>query len=148
MEWVARLRGATVGLDTAPLIYFIERHPVYSARLRPFFEAAERRDFQLVTSLVTLIEVLILPLRTGRHELVREYRDILLQLTSLKAVPVTLEISEEAAQLRATHNIRTPDAIQIATAKTAGASWFLTNDAGLAALPGLTALLVDKLPDR
>ena len=148
MEWVTRLRGATVGVDTAPLIYFIERHPVYSPKLRPFFEAAERHEFQLVTSVVTLIEVLILPLRTGRHELAREYRDILVRSASLKALPVTLEISEEAAQLRATHNIRTPDAIQVATAKTAGASWFLTNDAGLPALPGLAALFVDKLPDR
>jgi predicted nucleic acid-binding protein len=62
---------------------------------------------------------------------------ILLRSASLKALPVTLEISEEAAQLRAAHNIRTPDAIQGATAKTAGASWFLTNDDGLSVLPGL-----------
>jgi hypothetical protein len=75
VEWVARLQGTTVAVDTAPLIYFIERHPVYSPKLRPFFEAAERREFQLVTSIVTPIEVLILPLRTGRHELAHEYRD-------------------------------------------------------------------------
>jgi len=55
MEWVARLRGATVGVDTAPLIYFIERHPVLRPKLRPFFEAADRREFRLVTSVVTLI---------------------------------------------------------------------------------------------
>jgi uncharacterized protein with PIN domain len=65
--------------------------------LRPFFEAAERHEFQLVTSVVTLIEVLILPLRTGRRDLAREYRDILVRSASLKAIPVTLEISEEAA---------------------------------------------------
>jgi len=114
-----------------PLIYFIERHPVFAPKLRPFFEAADRREFRLVTSVVTLIEVLILPLRTGRHDLAREYRDILVRSASLKALPVTLETSELEAQLRASHNIRTPDAIPVATAKTAGASWFLTNDAGL-----------------
>jgi predicted nucleic acid-binding protein len=146
VEWIEPLRGTTVGLDTAPLIYFIERHAVYAPRLRPFFAAAERREFQLLTSLVTLIEVLIVPLRTGRHDLVREYRDILLGSPSLKTVPLTLEIAEEAARLRATHNVRTPDAIHLATAKTAGASWFLTNDVGFPPVPGISMLVRDRLP--
>jgi hypothetical protein len=29
MEWIADLLGQVVGLDTAPLIYFIEEHPTY-----------------------------------------------------------------------------------------------------------------------
>jgi predicted nucleic acid-binding protein len=142
------LRGATVGLDTAPLIYFIERHSVYAPRLRPFFAAAERQEFQLLTSLVTLIEVLIIPLRTGRNDLVREYRDILLRSPSLKTVPLTVEIAEEAAPLRASHNVRTPDAIHLATARTGGASWFLTNDVGFPALPGISMLVLDRLPGQ
>jgi len=27
MEWIEALRGSVVGLDTAPLIYFIEENP-------------------------------------------------------------------------------------------------------------------------
>ncbi|WP_225896572.1 type II toxin-antitoxin system VapC family toxin [Amazonocrinis nigriterrae] len=42
-----------------------------------------------------------------------------------------LAIAETAAQLRADSNLRTPDAIQIATAIRAGASFFVTNDARL-----------------
>jgi hypothetical protein len=44
-------------LDTAPLIYFIEKHPIYLPLLLPFFEAVERGDIQVVTSTLTLTEV-------------------------------------------------------------------------------------------
>ena len=145
MEWIDALRGETVGLDTAPLIYFIERRPVHAAKLKPFFAAAERREFRIVTSLVTLLEVLVHPLRNGRDDLAREYRDILLRSPSLTALPLGEAIAEEAARLRAVHGVKTPDAIQLATAKAAGATWFLTNDGGLPSLPGISLLLVDRL---
>ena len=54
MEWIDALRGSTVGLDTGPLIYYIEEHPVFLAKIKPFFEAAERNEFRIVTSFVTL----------------------------------------------------------------------------------------------
>jgi hypothetical protein len=44
MEWLNALRGTTVGLDTAPLLYFIEKHPKYLPLLLPFFEAADRGE--------------------------------------------------------------------------------------------------------
>jgi len=141
------LRGETVGLDSAPLIYFIERHPLRIAKLRPFFEAAQRREFRIVTSLVTLLEVLVHPLREGRDDLAREYRDILLRSAGLTTVPLTEEIVQEAARLRALHNLRTPDAIHLATATRSGASWFLTNDTSLPSLPGIKMLIVDQLAE-
>jgi hypothetical protein len=42
VEWIEALRGSTVGLDTGPLIYYIEDEPTFIARIKPFFEAAER----------------------------------------------------------------------------------------------------------
>jgi len=59
MEWLKALRGTIVGLDTAPLIYFIEENPSYLPRVRPFFEAIDRGDIQVVTSVLTLTEVLV-----------------------------------------------------------------------------------------
>ncbi len=61
MEWVKRLYGATIGLDTAPLIYFVEEHPVYLPQVDPFFEAMGRGDIEVVTSTLTLLEVLVRP---------------------------------------------------------------------------------------
>jgi predicted nucleic acid-binding protein len=146
VEWIEALRGSTVGLDTGPLIYYIEEHPDFLAKVRPFFEAAERNEFRIVTSFVTLIEVLVRPLREGRPDLAEEYRDILLHSPALIAIPLDEGIAEEAAGLRARHNIRTPDALQVATAIRAGASWFLTNDAELANLPEIPVLVLKQLP--
>jgi hypothetical protein len=39
MEWIAALQGKVVGLDTMPLIYFIEENPTYLETVRHLFEA-------------------------------------------------------------------------------------------------------------
>ena len=69
MEWVDALRGTVVAVDTAPLIYFIEEHPRYLPHLRAFFGAVDKGDFRIVTSILTLTEVLIHPLRQGNSQL-------------------------------------------------------------------------------
>jgi hypothetical protein len=52
---------AASGIDRRPghsaaHLHYIEEHPTYLAGIKPFFEAAERGDFRVVTSFVTLIE--------------------------------------------------------------------------------------------
>lgn len=145
MEWIAALQGKVVGLDTSPLIYFIEEYPVHLGTVRPFFEAMDRGEFSVVTSTVTLLEVLVHPFRRGDIELAQQYRDILLNSEGLTTVLLSQSIAEEAARLRAVHNVRTPDAIQLATVIEQGASFFLTNDLSLPLLPGLNMLMLDKL---
>ena len=76
-----------------------------------------------------------------------EYRNILLQSPALNAIPLDEGIAEEAAGLRACYNLRTPDAIQVATAIRSGASWFVTNDAGLANLSEISVLVLKQLPE-
>lgn len=69
MEWVEALRGTVVALDTAPLIYLIEENPTYLPFVRPFFKAVDQGEFKVVTSIVTLTEVLVHPMRHGDQEL-------------------------------------------------------------------------------
>jgi predicted nucleic acid-binding protein len=145
MEWIAQLQGKVVGLDTAPLIYFMERNPKYIEMMRFFFKSFDRGDFRLVTSTVTLLEVLVYPLQQKNTILAQEYREILLNQEGLTVVELTPDIAETAAQLRATYNLRSPDAIQMATAICEGASFFLTNDARLPCLPELTVLVLENL---
>lgn len=145
MGWVESLHGQIVALDTAPLIYFMERHPIYHPIVRSLFVALDQGEIDGVTSLISLLETLVLPFRTGNTELAQSYRDILFNAQHLKTIPVTQDIVEEAARLRAIHKVRTPDAIQLATALHSGASYFLTNDVRLPTLPGLTMLVVDQL---
>jgi predicted nucleic acid-binding protein len=144
VEWINDLQEKTVGLDTAPLIYFIEENPAYIETVRFFFEAMDRGDFLVVTSAVTLLEVLVHPLRSNNKELATEYRDILLN-SKLTILEVSSSIAEQAAQLRADYNIRTPDAIQISAALGAGASHFFTNDIRLPEIPSIQILSLDAL---
>lgn len=144
MEWVTRLSGKIVGLDTAPLIYFMEENPLYLESVRCFFEAMDRGDFLVVTSTITLLEVLIHPLRNHNNDLASEYRDILLR-SNLMMMDITSTISDHAAQLRATHTLRTPDALQIATALQTEATYFLTNDIRLPQIEGIEILMLDHL---
>lgn len=76
MGWISRLYGTTVGLETAPLIYFVERHPKYLPLVYPFFEAVQRSDIQVITSTLTLTEVLVHPFKRGDQSLVKKYSRI------------------------------------------------------------------------
>ncbi|HET7770141.1 MAG TPA: PIN domain-containing protein [Chloroflexota bacterium] len=145
MGWIDELRGTRVGIDTAPLIYFIEEHPTYLRSVQPFFAALDRGELEAVTSVVTLLEVLVHPLRDGDTQLAQQYRDILLGAQGFTTVGVTAQMAERAALLRAAHTLRTPDAIQLATALDAGATAFLTNDEQLPSLPGLKLLVLRQL---
>lgn len=145
MEWLEQLQGQIVGLDSAPLIYFIEENPTYLEMTDAFFEAMVRGEFRVITSVVTLLEVLVYPLRQGNTLLAQQYRDILFNQEGLITIEMSPSIAEVAAQLRAIHNLRTPDAIQMATAICGGASFFLTNDARLPSLPGLEVLVLEEL---
>jgi hypothetical protein len=72
VEWLSDLKGKTVGLDTTPLIYFIEENPVYIETVKLFFEAMEKGDFTVITSTVTLLEDLVHPLRSNNTKLATE----------------------------------------------------------------------------
>ncbi len=144
MEWIAQLQGTIVGLDTAPLIYFLEENPTYLEITDAFFEAMFRGEFRVITSVVTIPEVLVYPLRQGNITLAQQYRDILFN-SQVTTIEVVLDIAETAAQLRADYNLKTPDAIQMATAINEGASFLLTNDGRLPSLPGLSVLVLNQL---
>jgi predicted nucleic acid-binding protein len=145
VEWLKPLYGHIVGLDSAPLIYFIEKHPAYLPLIRPFFEAVERGQIQVVTSTLTLTEVLIHPLRHGNQQLAQQYSHILLNAAHLRTLAVSSLIATEAAHLRASHGYKAPDAIQLATAQRGHATFFLTNDEALTGISGLQIVVLKRL---
>jgi predicted nucleic acid-binding protein len=145
MGWVDSLRGKVIGIDTAPLIYYIEEHPTYLETLDPFFDSIARGEIFAVTSILSLLETLVIPIRKSDALLTQKYHEILLDTEGLLTVELSQVVAEEAAKLRAFHSIHTPDSIQMATAIIENASFFLTNDKGLPSLPNLKILVVDEL---
>lgn len=148
MGWIESLLGHVVGVDTAPFIYYTEENPNYIDTIAPFFEAVGRGDIAIITSVVTFLEVLVHPTRSGNEELANKYHALLFKTKGIQTIDVTQEVAEEAARLRASYNIRTPDAIHVATAIKAGADFILTNDIHFTSLTNPKILVLDQIRDN
>jgi len=140
------LVGVTdLGFDTAPLIYFVERHSTYVDIVREFVRRVDTRAVRGYSSMVTLTEVLTRPKQKGNTTVEQEYRDLLLHSRNFTLLPIDATIAERAADLRARYRFRAPDALQIAAALAAGCQAFLTNDAALKRTVELRVLVLDDL---
>lgn len=140
------LAGVTkLGLDTSPVIYFVERHPIYLDLVRAVLRLVDAGSIMAHTSVITLTEVLTKPLRLSNSLLADEYRQRLIYGRNLKLWPIDPAIAELAADLRARYRLRTPDALQIATALAADCEAFLANDGGLRRVTELRVLILDEL---
>jgi len=133
-----------VGLDTAPFIYLIEEHPRYLPIIRPVFSAIAAGRLLAVTSGLTLLETLVQPYRSGMAPLADRYEAVLTRSRGLRLEEITHPVCRAAAQLRAAHSIKTPDAIQLATALLNRCSIFLTNDKDIPPIAGIRILCVSS----
>lgn len=134
------LGSGPVALDTAIFIYFIEEHPVFCPLVAPLFAEADAGRRWLVTSALTLLEVLVVPYRAGNRPLAERYEGLLVSSRGLRLVDIDSSQLRAAALLRATVPIRTPDALQVAAAISASCSVFVTNDRAIPQIPGLHVL--------
>jgi predicted nucleic acid-binding protein len=128
-------------LDTSLFIYLIEEHERFLPLVTPVFEEVAAGRRQVVTSSLTLLEVLVVPYRAGNVALAERYEAILSRSRGVRLVDLGRAELRIAAQLRAVHpSLRTPDALQMAAALSAGCTAFVTNDRELPAVPGLDVL--------
>jgi predicted nucleic acid-binding protein len=134
------LGAGAVGVDTAAFIYWIEEQPRYLPIIEPLFRQADQGTRELVTSALTLLEVLVVPYRAGDVSLAERYEALLTRSRGIHLIDLTREQLRAAAQLRAVSGVRTPDALQLVAALSAGCRTFVTNDRRLPALPGLRIL--------
>lgn len=84
-----------------------------------------RRD-QLLTSTLTVGEILVKPTERGDTEVCRKYEKAI-TATSL-VIPFDVEAAKQYAILRCDRSVRPPDAIQLACAASARVDLFITND--------------------
>jgi predicted nucleic acid-binding protein len=133
-----------VYLDASPIIYTVEKHPIYGPLLQPLWQAVQAKTIEVISSELALMETLIGPLKSGNTTLERQYEQALLG-TDMRLIPITQPILREAAQLRATTKLRTPDALHAATAQHEGCVLFVTNDVGFRGLASLPLVILDDL---
>lgn len=143
MELTNLFIGKTVFFDTAPIIYFIEKNNRYHSLVKPIISMLDSEQARGITSTITLLEVLLHPLRGGKKELADKYKSILLASNGLTTCEISHEISEYAALLRAQHGLKTPDAIQLSTSLINKSDFFLTNDPSFKRAAQVTVIIPD-----
>jgi len=131
------LGPGALAIDTAIFIYFIEEEPRFLSLVVPLFEEADAGRRELVTSSVTLLEVLVVPYRAGAVQLAERYELLLTRSRGVRMTDITRDQLRAAAQLRAATGMKTPDALQIASAIGTGCRTFLTDDRAVPSVPGL-----------
>lgn len=148
MGVINKLNGKIIFLDTAPLIYYIEENINYNTFLNKLFAANSKGKFHFQTSVITLLEVLVIPIRQNKDQLVEAYQNILCHSTTINILDLTVEIARLAASLRAKYGIRTPDSIQVATAIHASCDYFLTNDIRLKTIKEMKFIILDEVANN
>ncbi|MDX2075718.1 MAG: type II toxin-antitoxin system VapC family toxin [bacterium] len=140
------LRNITIlAIETAPFIYYVENHPVYSNKINHIFQIIEANGIKITTSAITLTETLMKPMKVGDLQVENNYRELLTRHKTIQLFSVTPNIAENAARLRARYNLRTPDALHIATAIESKSDAFLTNDLALKRIVEVRVLILDEL---
>ncbi|WP_411279237.1 type II toxin-antitoxin system VapC family toxin [Gemmatimonas sp.] len=134
-----------VAVDTALFIYLIEEHPRFLAPVRALFAMADTGAIKIVTSALTLLEVLVVPLRTNDQRLAAQYDELLTRSRGVRLVDLSRDQLRTAARLRAQHGaLRTPDALQLAAAISTGCTTFVTNDRRMPAPHDLRVLQLSE----
>jgi predicted nucleic acid-binding protein len=115
--------------DTNLFIYLLESHGPQFDLVTNLRKAMLSRGDQLLTSTLTLGEVLVKPIERQDEQLARKYID------AISGASITINFDVKAARiyarLRSNRSLRPPDAIQLSCAATAGVDLFITNDSRL-----------------
>jgi predicted nucleic acid-binding protein len=130
-------------LDACALIYRFEgAAPFRGAAIELMAQlCAERHHVDLVVSRLSVLECRAKPLREGDAVLLRRYDDF---FAAVHIVELSAEVVEAATHLRARYGLKTPDALQAASAFAASErALFVTADAGFAKVAGLDVRLIE-----
>jgi predicted nucleic acid-binding protein len=140
------LNGVTkLGIDANVFLSIIGEELLLISFCLPFMRAIERGEIKGIASIVALTECLTKPYKD--NDVTQEYTTLsLLEATNnLSLVLVSNAIAKRAARLRADYNLRTPDALHVATAIESGCEAFLTNDLKLARITEIRVIILSSI---
>ena len=135
--------GATVLVDTNPLVYLFEGHKLLE-RFAPIFADIDAGRIQALVTPITLAEVVSGPLRAGKEALAARYRQILTSSSGWSLRELDADIAMLAARLRISHRLKLPDAIQLATAIHESCAALVTHDRDFSGVTDIPVLGMDR----
>lgn len=136
--------GSKVYVDTSVIIYTFEENIDYFNLLRPLWVKFQAQEIEIISSELVLMEVLVGPLRNKNKALVSDYEQLLLN-SAVQLIPINQSILRQAANLRATTNLKTPNAIHAATAISVNCDLFITNDKSFRNLSNLSIVILSEV---
>jgi uncharacterized protein len=129
-------------LDTNVVIYFVENTVGFGPRAAQHVTHLRSGGHTFAVSDLVRMECRVQPIRQGNLRLLADF-DAFFASAEVQVFPLTSAVCDRATLLRAHHNFRTADAIQLAAAIVHGCDRFLTADARLSRCPDIP---VDLLP--
>src|SRR5437868_6943556 len=99
---------SSLAFDTAPIIYFVETNPAYDKLVTNIFNRVAAGDLERWTSVISLSEVLVQPIVSGRKDLQKRYRELLLNNADFHTLAITAAVAEKAARIRAAYAFACP----------------------------------------
>jgi predicted nucleic acid-binding protein len=112
--------------DTNLFIYFLEGNDEFSLATKHLRRSMLARGDQLLTSTLTLGEILVKPLQRGDSARCGEYEEVITRAALL--LPFDAKAAWKYAAIRRDRSLRAPDAVQLACASSATVDVFVTND--------------------
>lgn len=117
-----------IGIDTMPFIYYSEKNPKFGQISKTLFKTLAEYETLGITSTSSFTEVLSNKKVAKNKRLVNAYYKFFSGTSLVDSIPTTLSICKEAVKIRIKYKLKLPDAIQVATVKSEGATIFVTND--------------------
>ena len=123
--------------DTNLFVYLLEDKGELTERVLSLRERMIERNDELLTSALTLGELLVKPMEADNGILMRRYEQAIAAAATV--VPFDQAAASVFAAVRRDRTIQPPDAIQLACASVAGVDLFITNDKRLSRsiVPGI-----------
>lgn len=121
-------KSKRIGLDSMAYIYLLEEHPKLSVLVENIFERAENNKLVIVSSALVLIEVLTGLRKSKKQDVEKEFQYIISEFPYLEIHNMDKNLVNSVVDLRVNYNLKTPDAIHLATAIEHKADVFITND--------------------
>jgi len=133
--------------DTNLFIYLFEGAGPLSIQVSSLRRRMLSRQDQLLTSAMTLGEILVKPAQSGDAKSFGYYQKLI--TTTAVVLPFGEKAAAAYAQIRTDRTVLPPDAIQLACAGSEGVDLFITNDKRLQSkkIPGIQFIVpLDRVP--
>jgi predicted nucleic acid-binding protein len=136
--------GSKLFIDTAPVIYLVEKNPKFFDQVSYFFVESIKEEKSLVTSILMLSEVAIKPYKTSKSELLTKFERTIKSLFQIYTI--TWEVADLSAKLRAKYpSLKAVDSLQLATSIIYKFECFITNDRRLKAIREIPVKIIKDL---